>query len=88
MLTAGVGLAAFSTREGALFSRVYFGAALVPVQPWLTLDELTAAFLLYHTLSWLLFFEDRVRALRRSSVARGRSAAPSRARVPRGSAAR
>jgi len=77
-LTAGVGLATFSTREGALFSRVYFGAALVPVQPWLTLDELTAAFLLYHTLSWLLFFEDRVRALQRSS---GAQAARLRRRV-------
>ena len=67
LLTAGVAIATFSTREGALFSRAYFGAALVPAQPWLTLDELTAGFLLYHTLSWLLFFEDRVRALRRSS---------------------
>ena len=33
------------------------------MQPWLTLDELSAAFLLYHTVSWLLFFEDRARAL-------------------------
>jgi hypothetical protein len=68
LLTAGVGLAAFSTREGAVFSRAYFGAALVPVQRWLTLDELSAAFILYHTLSWLLFFEDRVRALRQRSA--------------------
>jgi len=68
VLAAGVGLIAFSTREGALFSRVYFGEALVPVQPWLTLDELSAAFVLYHTLSWLLYFEDRVRALRRTSA--------------------
>ena len=70
LLTAGVALATFSTREGAFFSRAYFGFALVPVQPWFTLDELTASFLLYHTVSWLLFFEDRVRALRRSSRAR------------------
>jgi hypothetical protein len=63
VFTAVVALAAFSTREGALFSRVYFGTALLPVQPWLTLDELSAGFLLYHTVSWLLFFEDRARAL-------------------------
>jgi hypothetical protein len=69
VLTAGVGLAAFSTREGAVFSRAYFGAALVPPQGWLTLDELTAGFLLYHTLSWWLFFEDRVRSLRTSAPA-------------------
>lgn len=69
LLTAGVALATFSTREGALFSRAYFGAALVPAQPWFTLDELTASFLLYHTISWLLFFEDRVSALRRTSSA-------------------
>jgi hypothetical protein len=69
VLTGMVALAAFSTREGALFSRVYFGAALLPVQPWFTLDELSAAFLLYHTASWLLFFEDRARALRQRSAA-------------------
>ena len=68
VLVAGVGLVAFSTPEGALFSRVYFGAVLVPVQPWLTLDELSSAVVLYHTLSWLFYFEDRVRALRRSSA--------------------
>jgi hypothetical protein len=67
-VAAGVGLLAFSTREGALFSRVYFGEALVPVQAWLTLDELSAAFVLYHTLSWLFYFEDRVRAQRRTSA--------------------
>jgi hypothetical protein len=38
------------------------------VQPWLTLDELSAAVVLYHTLSWLVYFEDRVRVLRRSSA--------------------
>ena len=69
VLTAGISLVAFSTREGALFSRVYFGNALLPVQPWLTLDELSAAFLLYHTVSWLLFFEDRARALHQRSAA-------------------
>ena len=67
LLSAGVALASFSTREGQIFSRVYFGVALVAGQPWLTLDEITAAFVLYHTISWLIFFEDRVRALRRSS---------------------
>lgn len=67
--TLAVALVAFSTREGWLFSRVYFGAALVPVQTWLSLDELSTAFLLYHTVSWLLFFEARVRALRPQSSA-------------------
>ena len=43
--------------------------ARVPVQTWFSLDELSAAFLLYHTLVWLLFFEDRVRALRKASAA-------------------
>jgi hypothetical protein len=67
LVSSGVALATFSTREGQVFSRVYFGASLVAAQPWLTLDEITAAFLLYHTISWLIFFEDRVRALRRRS---------------------
>ena len=67
-LAAGVGLVAFSTPEGAQFSRAFFGRALLPVQPWLMLDELSAAVVLYHTLSWLLYFEDRVRVLRRSST--------------------
>jgi hypothetical protein len=67
LFTAVVALAAFSTREGQLFSRVYFGAPPVPAQPWVTLDEIIAALLLYHTISWLIFFEDRVRALRRAS---------------------
>ena len=39
LFAASVGLVAFSTREGALFSRVYFGEALVPAQAWFTLDE-------------------------------------------------
>lgn len=67
-VAAGVGLVAFSTREGVLFSRVYFGGAFIPVQAWFTLDELSAAFVLYHTLSWLFYFEDRVRAQRRTSA--------------------
>jgi hypothetical protein len=67
-LATGVAIVAFSTREGALFGRVYFGATLIPVQPWLTLDELSSAFVLYHTLSWLFYFEDRVRALRRTAA--------------------
>ena len=66
-VAVAVGLVAFSTREGVLFSRVYFGGAFVPVQAWLTLDELSSAFVLYHTLSWLFYFEDRVRAQRRTS---------------------
>ena len=78
LVSAGVALATFSTLEGQLFSRVYFGASLVPAQPWLTLDEITAGFLLYHTISWLIFFEDRVRGLRRSS---GAQAARLRRRV-------
>jgi hypothetical protein len=68
-VTAGVALATFATREGALFSRLWFGGELAPVQRWFTLDELTAGVLLYHTISWLIFFEARVRALRRISRA-------------------
>jgi hypothetical protein len=66
-VAAGVGIVAFSTREGALFFRLYFGEPLVPVQAWLALDELSGAFVLYHTLSWLFYFEDRVRVQRRTS---------------------
>ena len=85
-VAAGVGLLAFSTREGALFSRVYFGGALVPVQAWLTLDELSAAFVLYHTLSWLLYFEDRVRGSAADLGARGGAAPATGALVSPGSA--
>jgi len=67
-LTAGVGLTALSTAEGALFSRVYLGDLLVRPQEWLTLDELASGVLLYHAVSWLLFFEDRARALRRRAA--------------------
>jgi hypothetical protein len=67
-VASGVGLMAFSTREGALFSRVYFGEAIIPAQTWLTLDELSSAIVLYHTLSWLIYFEDRVSTLRRTSA--------------------
>jgi hypothetical protein len=65
-LAAGAGGVALSTPEGALFARFYFGRSLVPLQPWLTLDDLSAAFVLYHTLSWLLYLEDRARTLARS----------------------
>jgi hypothetical protein len=67
-VAAGVGMLAFSTREGALFFRLYFGESFVPVQAWLTLDELSGAFVLYHTLSWLFYFEDRVRVQRRTAA--------------------
>jgi hypothetical protein len=67
-VAAGVAVLAFSTREGALFFRLYFGEPLVPVQAWLTLDELSGAFVLYHTFSWLFYFEDRVRIQRRISA--------------------
>lgn len=63
-LTAGVGVAALSTAEGALFSRAYLGDLLVRPQAWLSLDELASGVLLYHAVSWLLFFEDRARSLR------------------------
>jgi hypothetical protein len=71
-VAVGVGLFAFSTREGALFSRVYFGGEFLPVQAWLALDELSSAFVLYHTLSWLFYFEDRVRVRRRTSAPEAR----------------
>lgn len=63
-LTAGVGLAALATAEGAAFSRAWLGGWFDPRNPWLRLDELASAVLLYHAVSWLLFFEDRARALR------------------------
>ncbi len=63
-LTAGVGLAALSTGEGASLSYAFFGGWIAPRQTWLTLDELASGVLLYHAVSWLLFFEDRARALR------------------------
>lgn len=62
-LTVGLSVAALSTREGLGFAHVYFGRALVPVQSWFSLDELATGVLLYHAVSWLLFFEDRARAL-------------------------
>ena len=68
-LTAGVGVAALSTAEGALFSRAYLGDLLVRPQAWLALDELASGVLLYHAVSWLLFFEDRARSLARKSAA-------------------
>jgi hypothetical protein len=69
LLVVAGGVVAFSTREGAGFAHAYFGRTLLPAQAWLTLDELAAALVLYHTVSWLLFFEDRARALRLHSAA-------------------
>jgi len=63
-LTAGVGLAALATAEGLGFARACFGTGIALRTPWLTLDELASGVLLYHAFSWLLFFEDRARALR------------------------
>lgn len=62
-LTAALGLAALATREGAVFSCAWLGRGSDPLFPWLSLDELASAVLLYHAASWLLFFEDRARAL-------------------------
>jgi len=68
-LTVSVGVAALSTREGLEFARVFFGRSLVPVQSWLMLDELATGVLLYHAVSWLIFFEDRACALANRSAA-------------------
>ena len=68
-LPAGVVSAALATHEGALFSRAWFGCALVSPRAWLTLDELASGVLLYHAVSWLLYFEDRARALQARSAA-------------------
>lgn len=61
--TATLGLAALTSAEGAVFARAWLGASIDPRRPWLTLDELASAVLLYHAVSWLLFFEDRARVL-------------------------
>jgi len=72
-LTGVVGFAALSTREGASFSYALFEGWMAPRQTWLSLDELAAGVLLYHAVSWLLFFEDRARALRpRAAIEAGR----------------
>jgi hypothetical protein len=65
--TATVGIAALATREGAEFSRAWLGGGIDPRRRWLSLDELASAVLLYHAVSWLLFFEDRARALKPSA---------------------
>jgi hypothetical protein len=61
--TAGLGGLALSTAAGVQFSRLTFGAPLVPLQTAFTIDELATAVLLYHAVSWILFFEERGRAL-------------------------
>jgi hypothetical protein len=64
VLTAGVGVAALATPEGAAFSRAWLGGWVRPWRPWFMLDELASAVLLYHAVSWLIFFEARACALR------------------------
>lgn len=66
--TAGVGIAALATEEGAVIARAWFGATLGVRLPIVPLDELVAAVLIYHAVSWLIFFEDRARALAASGV--------------------
>ncbi len=61
--TAGIGLLALSTPTGAQYSTLYFGRIAVPIQTMFSIDELATAVLLYHAVSWVLFFEDRARAL-------------------------
>jgi hypothetical protein len=61
--TAGVGLLALSTRPGVHYAMLSFGGPAVPLQTAFTIDELATAVLLYHAASWILFFEDRARAL-------------------------
>ena len=61
--TAGVGLLALSTLTGVQYSMLTFGGPAMPLQTAFTIDELATAVLLYHAVSWILFFEDRARAL-------------------------
>ena len=61
--TAGVGLLALSTPTGVHYSMLSFGGPAMPLQTAFTIDELATAVLLYHAVSWILFFEDRARAL-------------------------
>ena len=61
--TAGVGALALSTPSGAQVALLHFGRVVVPTQAVFSIDELATAVLLYHAVSWLVFFEDRARAL-------------------------
>jgi hypothetical protein len=54
-------LAALATREGSGFARRAIGVSVPGSLPGL--DELVAAFLLYHAFSWLLLFLDRAQSL-------------------------
>jgi len=59
--TLGIGLLALTTPTGGFYLRWGFGAAL-PWQ-WATIADLATAVLLYHAVSWILFFLDRARSL-------------------------
>ena len=61
--TAGVGLLALSTRSGVHYAMLNFGGPAVPLQTAFAIEELATAVLLYHAISWILFFGDRARAL-------------------------
>jgi hypothetical protein len=61
--TAGIGLLALSTPTGVRYSMLHFGGPVVPLQTTFSIDELATAVLLYHAVSWILFFEGRTRAL-------------------------
>jgi hypothetical protein len=56
-----VGSAALATPDGSAFLRFHTGAAL-PVL-FASLDDIAIAVILYHEVSWLLFFLDRARRL-------------------------
>ena len=59
--TALIGLAALATPTGAFYLRWGFGTAL----PWqaTTIPDLATAVLMYHAVSWVLFFLDRAQVL-------------------------
>jgi hypothetical protein len=61
--TVAAVLLALSTFAGSRFSILHFGGAIVPVQTFFSFDEVAAAVLLYHAISWIVFFADRARAL-------------------------
>lgn len=72
-LAAGMGLLALTTPAGAQFSMRELGGRVAPLQRAFSLDELATAVLMYHALSWILFFESRARALPRRPARRLRA---------------
>lgn len=62
-VTALLGALALATPTGAFYALWTFGVA--PPAQWTTIPDLATAVLMYHAVSWILFFRDRARALPR-----------------------